>query len=392
MFVKIKNIHYLYLDYITIYRMVRVKRILCAVGQGSFYVEKIYSRLRQFNIVYDCGTRKGETSSSIKYAFRRGEVIDILFISHFDRDHISGIRALIKHCGRVSRIVIPLINNSNKWFYLLQGGNNKIVSDIIEGRYIEAFGKDVLVTMVESSNFTPEDNIKEEKDENNYIERLGRYIKTGIPIKLAPNINWCYIPFNFNHQQRLNDLLNLMKTTEANVYNDIVSKLSKGESIVSINKKFGAVSNNNPNNSSLILYSGCVNCGISANCIISPIHQECLYNTEGCLYLGDTDLNQSFIFKGSAISILDELNSYISPLNNKSRIGLLQIPHHGSANNFNNAIFSTFKHVHNCFVSYGIGNTFGHPAPFLTPIIYGIHVLEITQDPSSLVEQWICIW
>ena len=74
-----------------------IQRIFHPVGQGAFYSE----RHENHNIVYDCGTdyfnrgKKG-IKNTISQSFSKDEIIDILFISHFDYDHVSLIEHLKK--------------------------------------------------------------------------------------------------------------------------------------------------------------------------------------------------------------------------------------------------------------------------------------------------------
>ena len=68
------------------------------VGQGAFYSE----RHNDFNIVYDCGTEwknrgKKVIDKTIQSSFSKEDVIDILFISHFDYDHVSKIKVFYNH-------------------------------------------------------------------------------------------------------------------------------------------------------------------------------------------------------------------------------------------------------------------------------------------------------
>ena len=77
----------------------------------------------------------------------------------------------------------------------------------------------------------------------------------------------------------------------------------------------------------------------------------------GCLFLGDTDLNQT---RGNGIGILTDLDTYLCRY--KDNVGTIQIPHHGSMPNFNTAIFSTFPKSEIFYASFGTRNTYGHPS------------------------------
>lgn len=80
-------------------------RCFAHVDQALFAVE----RHCEHTIVFDCG---GETKFIVENAIddvlRRIEVIDILFISHYDSDHINGIQHLLQ-THNVRHIVLPMI-------------------------------------------------------------------------------------------------------------------------------------------------------------------------------------------------------------------------------------------------------------------------------------------
>jgi Metallo-beta-lactamase superfamily len=87
-----------------------------AVGQGGFWTTS--GRLRgpegrpgrTFEVLFDCGT---STASGLVRAFREFHPaegrIDYLFLSHFDRDHTSGVEHLLRN-HRVDTVVMPLLS------------------------------------------------------------------------------------------------------------------------------------------------------------------------------------------------------------------------------------------------------------------------------------------
>jgi len=65
------------------------------------------------------------------------------------------------------------------------------------------------------------------------------------------------------------------------------------------------------------------------------------------------------------------------------RIGLVQIPHHGSIENTDTGIFDLFlNRIMIFFMSYGIGNKYGHPSQYLIDMlrIKNNRVVEVTQE------------
>ncbi|EBK8264292.1 MBL fold metallo-hydrolase, partial [Salmonella enterica subsp. enterica] len=85
------------------------------VGQGLFISGEITSNERSFIWVYDCGSssKSGKLllERKIKNLFKqRNEpiAIDMLVISHFDRDHINGCETLLK-TFQVNKVILPYI-------------------------------------------------------------------------------------------------------------------------------------------------------------------------------------------------------------------------------------------------------------------------------------------
>lgn len=80
------------------------------------------------------------------------------------------------------------------------------------------------------------------------------------------------------------------------------------------------------------------------------IHNYSLLFNEGCLYLGDTDLNQTGLIE----SLKKKLNNLYS------HIVMIQVSHHGALKNFNPKIIKNSDAFY--FVSYGSKNIYGHPS------------------------------
>lgn len=75
------------------------------VGQGLFFEGRFQFEDQEITIVYDCGAEKSYKSNlnSVISKFQiSNNHIDILVVSHFDFDHISGIRQLLMYPIRKS--------------------------------------------------------------------------------------------------------------------------------------------------------------------------------------------------------------------------------------------------------------------------------------------------
>lgn len=81
-----------------------------AVGQGSFHAGSLSSGSASVHYVYDCGTQpgyEGALEREVDVAVGRLEGrVDLLYLSHFHRDHTSGVRRLLER-AEVRRVVIP---------------------------------------------------------------------------------------------------------------------------------------------------------------------------------------------------------------------------------------------------------------------------------------------
>lgn len=88
-----------------------------AVGQGLFSS----GHIGNFNFVYDCGTVSSQKliKTQIDIAFKRNmkgnRTIDLLVISHFDKDHISGLDHLLK-TYKVKTILLPYVDLPHRLF------------------------------------------------------------------------------------------------------------------------------------------------------------------------------------------------------------------------------------------------------------------------------------
>lgn len=87
-------------------------RTIHPVGHGAFYTEELYDGNRQVTVVYDCGWKEKtdktalqrEVNGFLQLPVKRH--IDILFISHFDSDHVDGIKMLQPYIDRQTKLVM----------------------------------------------------------------------------------------------------------------------------------------------------------------------------------------------------------------------------------------------------------------------------------------------
>jgi ribonuclease BN (tRNA processing enzyme) len=202
-------------------------RIFHPVGQGAFYTEHHQIRDKGFSIVYDCGSltlNVEERKKMIEDFFPKGAKIEILFISHFDADHINGIKALKDHC-EIKRVIIPLLNPETKTLLIAR---NAIRYKFFETQIIDdpvSFFGDTPVTMVEEVSIGKDLDSEEEINEETIINELGHKIKSGKSIRLDKKDNWYYIPYNYKQSDRRKQFVEALEAMGIRI-NDINSTLT----------------------------------------------------------------------------------------------------------------------------------------------------------------------
>lgn len=313
-----------------------MQRIFHPIGQGAFYSE----RHNGFNIVYDCGefSESSKSERLVKNSFNKSEKIDILFISHFDADHINRIKFLKKF--KIKKVVMPLLHDDEEIFlnhFYNAIGRNDIIQIIEDPKVF--FGKDTDIIKVlddDANNDSTPDVIS--------VEQLkdGGQISSGVVIK-SVKADWVFIPYNNHSNTRkkvLKDKFKEKKLDIEKIQTDLNYALENTTKIKEVYKELAGGINSN----SMILYSGPIDDGYFwRNCC-------CLFyevvNRAGCVYTGDMNLIE--------LDIDDVYEKYWK------YVGTIQIPHHGSKHSFKIEPFISKYYI--CPVSYGNSNTYDHPS------------------------------
>lgn len=323
-----------------------IQRTFHPIGQGAFYTE----RHDNFNIVYDCGNWKRSKLSShiVQQSFKSSEVIDILFISHFDADHVNKIVVLKDHCRSIRNVVLPLLHEDEK--RLLTQISNILkqhdVSQLINDTQA-FFGDDTNVIFVQPTD-SPEGSQGNEVNIENLNKIPGTNITT-IPSNssiFSQAVDWFYVPYNYNYTSRNTELENLFLKYGLDITqfrNDLNYALVNRAKIKSIYNAITGQINQN----SMMVYSGPTGNNYK---IIETYHHSFFYRQElnrvGCIYTGDVDFN--------IVNIRNVFSQYWD------KVGTIQIPHHGDIKCFNTNFFDG-KHYY-CPMSVGTKNSYGHPS------------------------------
>ena len=332
-------------------------RTLHPVGHGAFYTERFYGENSKpvFCTVYDCGEKKQKAiNACIENAFDKGDQIDLLFISHLHNDHINGVTTLLNHCD-VKRIVLPALEPSRVIEAILY--NYIQVSDfsspsltLIE-QLLRGEIKSAQLTEVVASSEEQSDIIVVSAD------NIGRKIQSGAAITFGENI-WRYIPINIDNtksstiievlESAVSNTIKIL-TKDGKVDFEKVKELVEYLSLKKVKNLYKKMYGKH-NSYSMPVFS------LSPMCLASKCTRFChkvestpLSCRENCLYMGDFEAKTKFNEFKTAYQAMGV---------DYSKIGILQVPHHGSKNNLNSELYKTGKL---CIISAGEKDLYNHP-------------------------------
>lgn len=368
-----------------------VIRTIHPIGQGAFYTERfIHSDSgKPFNVVYDCGSGMckeiaNDGKKIVEKVFAEGDIIDLLFISHFHADHINGIRTLLDNKVTIKKLVIPYIDekvrHTLKLFSMLTEEVDNEVTFIDPYELVE--GTETTITEIVESDINPENDPISIDD---FMDWHQADSGTKVALREENKDAWLFIPFCMKFVddkiQELQAEFDAIGASEDNT--DWLQDYKKIEEVVALYKDYIC---KNLNQTSLMMFSTPKEKDLNNDLICEPFthpfiyhemrrhcetcfldacgncHTHCTHHhfcvcghidfapTPSCLYTGD-------------ITLKDIVISLIGKVTNGYKIGSFQVPHHGSKHSWNNDVFSMID-VEVCtsyFLSHGIANKYHHP-------------------------------
>ena len=338
-----------------------ITRLILPVGQGAFYVEKFKNGK---NIVYDCGSMGNEKKIKelIEKCFKRNKVIEAIFISHLDKDHMSGVKDLLSKC-EVKRICFPLITEEIKQALkikiMIEEATGNSYSDFIKEfiedpeAAIKKIKEDMEIELIEILPSDEQNNKKNDNEDtkNQKIKRIKK--KSGEDIAeeiegLEHSCNenkWELIPYNFKQETRIIEFEEkLEKEFGKKISLKEVEKIwIKNEDNREKIKKVYESLKGDLNTNSMTLFSG-------VKQVRKKMQYDSSYVKVGCLYTGDYEAKGKNKWK----TLKKAYKGYWK------WIGMIQVPHHGSIRNCNDALIRK-KAVY--FLSAGEKNSHKHPSP-----------------------------
>ncbi len=377
--------------------MISAKCQFNGVGQGLFYSANIKNdKERIFNFVYDCGTFYDKDKKLLNEKIRNcfsADTIDALFISHFHKDHISGIPELIKRY-KIKYVFLPFFTKEE--LILLRKKYCREVEDELydfysdPSEYFVGRAERIYVISVNNNNDNDNNYHSLEHDEifGNSDEENGFHIRTrtedittkqGTSIVKSSDIsielyglNWhfkVYQDQDYATQLRIKNTIKqeYRKKFGEDFTEESVAAITDTDKIKLCKDIYNKVKYG-INQTSLVLchypdkYTNCYSlfdskycCNCCCNC--------CWYccsnnkNNVATLLTGDINLNRLSENKKKFKQFIDSI---------PAKIGFFQLPHHGSENNSSVETITTLSLQNtNMICSYGRRNQFKHPDPFL---------------------------
>ena len=347
-----------------------IKRRFIPIGHGAFYVESfLRDDQKTIYVVYDCGSMKSVAylEEWIQKIFKREEEIEAVVISHFDRDHVKGLPYLLHYC-KVKKLYLPMVTESERNILEIAfavrrvGGFTRSLlrapDKAIERLKLKEDHRPQIIEILENDSLDDNTNKKDKRQSGNNLaqEILGEERSKWSSGK--DRVTWNYIPFNFKREEQIQELLKKLKVVLGYVgdINDLEKELGyiwKSADEIT-REKIKLVYKSMPekiNTNSMTLFSGEKREGKLVQMVYGEDEMDAYYASvnSGCLYTGDYD--------ASGNEKWDRLkNAY---KNYWDEAGVIQLPHHGSQNNFNAKFIKTGCHY---IVSVGADGKGKHPS------------------------------
>jgi len=328
----------------------KVVRTFHPVGHGAFFVERFYfDKENVFNVVYDCGDNKtGLADKAIigEFGSKGRPIVDILFISHFDSDHVSAFSTLARYMTALTKVFMPFF--SPHYANVLYGKDRRTNIELILSMLGELSIRPIMVRYSESNEeeVVDLDNgsfpFREEMQGVPFpVIRSGSVIqKTFVQQRI-----WKYVPFNLFNEEKLFDDFSI-ELKKLQWPEDKIKNPSSWDDadIKELRKKYHILEHSINDNSLIILSMPLENKGVYLKgCHAEVIMRDFQYSynrcrfcdcsNHSCLYTGDTVLKRGAkrTYSMAYEKLLDRIKIHTN------KIGMMQIPHHGSGNNINMA-------------------------------------------------------
>ncbi|WP_146000568.1 MBL fold metallo-hydrolase [Brevibacterium ihuae] len=402
-----------------------------AVGAGFFHSQDFYVGIRDdvsseltpvLHVIYDCGTHRARAvieREVDEYVRRHGKDLDLLFISHFDRDHISGLPILQQKGVKAKRVVAPLLDPDERLLAFAKA-ISPVDTGTTTGTDLEFYGRLVAdpeavlgevadqVELVDPEPITDDQQALDEsllpEDAEDGMElRLSRTpaqklmrIHANSPTVQSPEYPiW---EFRYHVLRRIRRQQPAFRTALARelgiseaCLQTMLANPRKLQVLVTrrhieLRRAYDSLAGmRNRNDTSLCLYSGPAKARGTYRTYRSRAPHGHIDRPEvgawgmlpGWLGTGDAPL--------AGVHEMNEFNAIFGA--RKVHVGTLALPHHGSRHNHRDEIFSGFTQPPTCIV--GADGLYGHPNQkvVLAASLIGSTLLPVTAATASRVDE-----
>ena len=345
--------------------MIFLKRTFHPVGQGAFLTEQFFDNNQDmllYNVVYDCGSKSKDISTQmerdIRNCFHDRKKIDVLFLSHFDDDHVKYVGHLKKE-GYLqgTRIFIPMVLDEIRLGIEPYSTNYQFVLSLNEQG--ENGTKVVLVNFDESD---AEGAAPINADEPQTIEDIkGGRIKSGTTLRPKDyriGEIWRYTLVNVQFKELIAEFKQKLDESDPKLDYDQLNDVDYVErNIVPLRKVYQKLGKKPKDGTAINLNSLLVmsypvkteNCRPFGYRRMSNWYYNWLFGVNigyvgSCLYTGDTSANEAFVW--------DRIKQMIEQcLGQGQKLTMMQVPHHGSRHSYDDKLVNSDSWV-NGFTNY----------------------------------------
>jgi hypothetical protein len=296
------------------------KRVLHPVGQGAFFTEQFVDASGKVvhNVVYDCGSftsLPNLVEYEIRNTFEKNAHIDLIFISHFDEDHMNGLMALQNQTkiDKDTKVIIPF-----RYPYLLMVMDEDY--PMLARFVMRMFNIGTQVVGIDEDV----DDIR--SGEPIDIDRLdGNITLGGKNVIRLDKVLWYYYPFMLSDQNSLQKVFEgkLKGLVNLDDPNEILTKRKELRDIYkTIGKTKGGVTRINVNALFMLSFPA-VDVAYNTNIWYQINLKGNVAPT--CFYTGDSNL------KGNGYDEVKKMVTEILEIYSKgTKVSMMQVPHHGS--------------------------------------------------------------
>ena len=378
----------------------QVIRTIHPIGQGAFYTETLHIPGSDDDkyIVYDCGVMplSNRLKEEVDNFLPKGSVIDVLFISHFHSDHVNGIKLLAQRY-KIKHVVVPQIDDY-EWFYIIENYLSTDIADVNIVSDVRAAIGDAKLIQVGPIG---ENMNRAVSDETIVLDSFNGTLINGLSPLAIDNQSfalWHFIVVN----PLLKGDLDALKRELRNIDHDgrklEIDNLQEPDILTAARKDIQTAYEKvykGGNEYSMCMFSELVNRKdyesyswynkrflhfVNCEYYKRQYEEYRIYDVDGGLFCGDADFFNC-----------DTLECLKARLGGRVlNVGLLQLPHHGSKENFNIDLLSWLKNLQVSFACYGSPNRYNHPSSDVmgTAGTYS-HVIGINQFKTNVLTERI---